>query len=112
MPETSILALVEVLAVLLRYCGQSACHICLLQPNALARAGIAHMMGSLKAEAREQAMGVGIHTLSPGMVLTPLLLDGATDRNKAIFNILCEQPETVRRSLPPQPQMSSCDMMT
>lgn len=52
-------------------------------------AGIAHLMGSLKAEASSKT--VGVHTLSPGMVLTNLLLEGATLENKQIFNILCEQ---------------------
>lgn len=51
--------------------------------------GIAHLMGSLKAEANSKT--VGVHTLSPGMVLTNLLLEGATLENKQIFNILCEQ---------------------
>ena len=46
-------------------------------------------MQSLKAEAVGQ--DVGVHTLSPGMVLTDLLLEGATLENKQIFNILCEQ---------------------
>lgn len=46
-------------------------------------------MGSLKAEASSKT--VGVHTLSPGMVLTNLLLEGATLENKQIFNILCEQ---------------------
>ncbi len=52
-------------------------------------AGIAHLMGSLKAEGSSKT--VGVHTLSPGMVLTDLLLEGATQENKQIFNILCEQ---------------------
>lgn len=56
-----------------------------LAPNA----GIAHLMRSLKAEASSKT--VGVHTLSPGMVLTNLLLEGATLENKQIFNILCEQ---------------------
>jgi hypothetical protein len=34
-----------------------------------------------------------VHTLSPGMVLTELLLAGATVRNKQVFNVLCEHPE-------------------
>jgi hypothetical protein len=33
-----------------------------------------------------------VHTVSPGMVLTDLLLEGATTANKQAFNILCEQP--------------------
>ena len=54
-------------------------------------AGVAHLGKSLKAEAGALSSPVGIHTLSPGMVLTDLLLDGATYANKQIFNILCEQ---------------------
>ena len=57
-------------------------------------------MGSLNEEAKGAL--VGVHTLSPGMVLTPLLLEGATARNKAVFNILCEQPETVAAFLTPR----------
>lgn len=64
------------------------------------KAGIAHLMGSLKAEASSKT--VGVHTLSPGMVLTDLLLEGATQENKQIFNILCEQPETVAAYLVPR----------
>ena len=45
---------------------------------------------------------VGLHTVSPGMVLTDLLLEGASRRNKAFFNILCEQPETVAAYLVPR----------
>ena len=45
-------------------------------------AGIAQLMGSLKAEAAQQGAPVGVHTLSPGMVLTDLLLEGASDTNK------------------------------
>eukprot|EP00891_Asterochloris_glomerata_P001477 jgi/Astpho2/1477/Aster-05363 len=66
------------------------------------KAGVAHLGKSLKAEAGALTSPVGIHTLSPGMVLTDLLLDGATYANKQIFNILCEQPETVAAFLVPR----------
>lgn len=46
------------------------------------KAGIAHVMGSVAAEAEAAGMHVGVHTLSPGMVLTNLILDGATTQNK------------------------------
>jgi NAD(P)-dependent dehydrogenase (short-subunit alcohol dehydrogenase family) len=46
------------------------------------KAGIAHLMGSVAAECRENGVRVGVHTLSPGMVLTDLILDGATNQNK------------------------------
>ncbi|XWS26853.1 hypothetical protein CRYUN_Cryun26dG0066100 [Craigia yunnanensis] len=45
---------------------------------------------------------VGIHTASPGMVLTDLLLSGSTIKNKRTFSIICELPETVARSLVPR----------
>lgn len=64
------------------------------------KAGIAHAYKSLQHETRGSA--VAVHMLSPGMVLTPLLLDGATDENKAVFNILCEHPETCAAYLVPR----------
>lgn len=45
---------------------------------------------------------VGVHTLSPGMVLTDLLLEGSTVENRKAFNILCEHPETVASNLVPR----------
>lgn len=48
------------------------------------KAGIAQVMGSVAAELRENGIRVGVHTLSPGMVLTDLILDGATNRNKQV----------------------------
>lgn len=87
----------------------TTCDFCLFST------GISHLMRSLLREQKPQeAAGkgktglkagggpVGIHTLSPGMVLTPLLLEGATERNKAVFNVLCEQPETVAAFLVPR----------
>lgn len=35
-------------------------------------------MGSLASEARQQGLPVSLHTLSPGMVLTNLLLEGTS----------------------------------
>lgn len=66
------------------------------------KSGIAHMMGSLKAELQAAGSSVSVHTISPGMVLTGLLLSGATTQNKQVFNILCEQPETVAAYLVPR----------
>lgn len=53
---------------------EMACHV----------AGIAHLLGSLKAEPASQTARVGVHCLSPGMVLTNLLLEGASDANKQV----------------------------
>lgn len=48
-------------------------------------------------------LGVGIHDLSPGMVLTDLLLKDNPDvKTKKVFNILAEKPETVAQSLVPK----------
>lgn len=66
------------------------------------KAGIAHLMASLSAECEASRINVGVHTLSPGMVLTELLLDGATDANKQVFNVLCEHPETAAAFLVPR----------
>ncbi|GBF94242.1 chlorophyll(ide) b reductase chloroplastic-like [Raphidocelis subcapitata] len=45
---------------------------------------------------------VGVHVLSPGMMLTDLLLENASEANLAVFNILCEHPETVAAYLVPR----------
>jgi NAD(P)-dependent dehydrogenase (short-subunit alcohol dehydrogenase family) len=66
------------------------------------KAGITHLTASLAAERNAHNLDVGVHTLSPGMVLTGLLLEGATERNKQVFNVLCEHPETVAAYLVPR----------
>ncbi|MCE7737129.1 MAG: SDR family oxidoreductase [Candidatus Heimdallarchaeota archaeon] len=45
---------------------------------------------------------VGIHTLSPGMVLTDLIIPHANSETSKIFNILCETPDTVAKYLVPR----------
>ncbi|KIZ05848.1 chlorophyll(ide) b reductase [Monoraphidium neglectum] len=45
---------------------------------------------------------VGVHVLSPGMMITDLLLENASHANKQVFNILCEHPETVAAFLVPR----------
>lgn len=67
------------------------------------KAAVAQLLGTLQREGAEmQPHAVRVVNLSPGMVLTPLLLEGATQRNKKIFNVLCEQPETVAAFLVPR----------
>ncbi|GIQ82186.1 short-chain dehydrogenase/reductase SDR [Kipferlia bialata] len=46
--------------------------------------------------------GVGIHTISPGMVLTDLLLHDVTPEAVPIFNILAELPSSVADFLVPR----------
>lgn len=46
-------------------------------------------MGSLAVEGRARNSQVGLHTLSPGMIITDLLLSGATVGNKVHPPRLC-----------------------
>ncbi|KAF2304867.1 hypothetical protein GH714_039214 [Hevea brasiliensis] len=64
------------------------------------KCGLRQLQSSLLKECRRSK--VGVHTASPGMVLTDLLLSGSTLKNKQMFNIICELPETVARTLVPR----------
>ncbi|KAJ7969609.1 Chlorophyll(Ide) b reductase [Quillaja saponaria] len=64
------------------------------------KCGLRQFHGSLLKECKRSK--VGVHTASPGMVLTDLLLSGSTVENKQMFNIICELPETVARTLVPR----------
>ncbi|OMO58094.1 Short-chain dehydrogenase/reductase SDR [Corchorus olitorius] len=64
------------------------------------KCGLRQLHASLLKECKRSK--VGIHTASPGMVLTDLLLSGSTIKNKRMFNIICELPETVARTLVPR----------
>ena len=61
---------------------------------------ITHFTNSLRDEIRDQP--IGLHTISPGMMLTDLLIKGTTIQHKQFFNILCERPETVANFLIPK----------
>ena len=45
---------------------------------------------------------ISVHTLSPGMVLTDLLLSDSTPIIRKFFNVLAEEPETVAKNLVPR----------
>lgn len=45
---------------------------------------------------------IGVHNLSPGMVLTDLLLKDSTPVARRFFNTLAEEPETVAKDLVPR----------
>ncbi|XP_057447135.1 probable chlorophyll(ide) b reductase NYC1, chloroplastic isoform X2 [Lotus japonicus] len=64
------------------------------------KCGLRQFQGSLLKECKRSK--VGVHTASPGMVLTDLLLSGSTVQNRQMFNIICELPETVARTLVPR----------
>lgn len=46
-------------------------------------------------------LSIGVHNLSPGMVLTDLLLRDSTPLSRRFFNVLAEEPETVAAVLAP-----------
>jgi NAD(P)-dependent dehydrogenase (short-subunit alcohol dehydrogenase family) len=46
--------------------------------------GIAQLQRTMQVEAAGLPNPVGVHNLSPGMVLTELLLEGATPANKQV----------------------------
>jgi chlorophyll(ide) b reductase len=64
------------------------------------KASIPQLTKTLVKETK--GMGVGVHNLSPGMVLTDLLLTHADKEAWKIFNILAEKPETVVKKLVPK----------
>lgn len=53
---------------------------------------------------REMAVdnGIGVHLISPGMMATDLLAENVCERKRAIYNILCEEPDVVADALVPQ----------
>lgn len=69
-------------------------------PAGATKAAFPQLAASLRAELG--STHVGVHVLSPGMMLTELLLENATAANKQAFNILCEHPETVAAFLVPR----------
>ncbi|MHA1584927.1 MAG: SDR family NAD(P)-dependent oxidoreductase [Promethearchaeota archaeon] len=57
----------------------------------------------LKALQKEiEGTGIGIHDLSPGMVITGLLTTNAMPRAQKIINILADRPEIVAKNLVPK----------
>ena len=67
------------------------------------KTGLAQLNTSLRKELQTAGVtGIGVHNLSPGMVLTDLLLKGASPVARRIFNALAEEPETVAAALAPK----------
>ena len=65
------------------------------------KAAVAQMWGSIQDEAK--SVGASAHVLSPGMILTPLLLEGTDTADLApIFNVLCEHAEVPAAFLAPR----------
>lgn len=62
---------------------------------------VPQLISSLSKEAKDQP--IRFHQLSPGMVLTDLLLCGSSEpRVRRVFNFLAEEPETVAENLVPR----------
>lgn len=71
-------------------------------PHRASKRAVALMTGLLARELKASGNRfVGIHELSPGLVLTDLLLRDATDEQKRFFNAMAETPETVASVLVP-----------
>ena len=69
------------------------------------KAAIPQLSKSLDAEGAALGLSIGVHTISPGMVLTDLLLseeNRANPRTMKIFNILADHPSTVAAWLVPR----------
>jgi len=65
------------------------------------KAAIPQLTKTLTKETKHSK--VGVHTLSPGMVITDLLMAGNKEKRALkIFNILAEQPETCAKWLVPR----------
>lgn len=73
-------------------------------PNSIAygatKASLPQLLKTLKIETK--GTNIRINDISPGMVLTDLLITKADNQAKKIFNILAELPETVADYLVPQ----------
>lgn len=64
---------------------------------------LAQLTTSLSEELTKAGVtSIGVHNLSPGMVVTDLLLKGSTPVARRFFNVLAEEAETVAAELAPQ----------
>ncbi|CAK9216076.1 unnamed protein product [Sphagnum troendelagicum] len=67
------------------------------------KVALTQLTSSLSSEIQAAGLSsIGVHNLSPGMVLTDLLLKDSTVVARRFFNTLAEEPETVAASLAPR----------
>ena len=65
-------------------------------PHRASKRAVALATGFLDAELKKaRVSAIGVHELSPGLVLTDLLLKDAGIRERMLFNAVAETPETV-----------------
>lgn len=72
-------------------------------PHRASKRAVALASGFLHAELQKAGIrAIGVHELSPGLVLTDLLLRDAGIRERRLFNAVAETPETVAAALVPR----------
>jgi chlorophyll(ide) b reductase len=58
------------------------------------KAAVPQLASSLRREYEDAGVDLGVHVLSPGLVMTDLLTNGSSQQHKRAFDILAEHPET------------------
>ncbi len=72
-------------------------------PHRASKRAVALATGFLAAELKKAGVrAIGVHELSPGLVLTDLLTRDAGIRERMLFNAVAETPETVAATLVPK----------
>jgi chlorophyll(ide) b reductase len=72
-------------------------------PHRASKRAVALTTGFLDAELKRAGVrAIGVHELSPGLVLTDLLIKDAGVRERLLFNAIAETPETVAAALAPR----------
>jgi NAD(P)-dependent dehydrogenase (short-subunit alcohol dehydrogenase family) len=76
-------------------------------PHKVSKTAVAMVTALLERELRRSGNStIGVHELSPGLVLTDLLLKDATKADSVIFNAIAEEPEIVAATLVPLIRMT------
>ena len=72
-------------------------------PHKASKRGVAEVTHFLSRELRAAGIkSIGVHELSPGLVLTDLLLRDATEEARRFLTVIAEKPETVAAVLVPK----------
>jgi len=72
-------------------------------PHKATKRALAQLTSTVAEELKAAGISsIGIHQLSPGMVLTDLLLEEASPGARKFFNVMAEEPETVAAALVPK----------
>ncbi|TLU58234.1 MAG: SDR family oxidoreductase [Chlorobium sp.] len=72
-------------------------------PHKASKRGVAEVTRFLSRELKTAGKtSIGVHELSPGLVLTGLLLEGISPQSRRIVNVMAESPEKVASVLVPK----------